>query len=320
MPDLTRWLDRWNRYWFPPASTLNLAGARIVAVAAQLFWFFPAWSHQINLLTKNERFLDPQPIIRVVTLLAPREVIFTPQVWAVVYWGTFVAGLLALVGLFTRTSLFVLALGMWLLVGHAYSYADVHHHEALFVIFLMLLPLAPAGDRLSLDALLRRRRGTEGDRDTSTMAMWPLKLLHVLLSLTYFSTGITKLLSGGLQWMNGYTVATYTFGDAIQRHRPLGIWIAQHHTLCVLLGIGTIAFETFYFLSLFLPRLAPLFFLSGILFHFGLWLSAGQPFYEHMVMNAILLLFLGSRWRRTADAGTVLRRRPAPLAGTPLPT
>ena len=37
MPDLTRWLDRWNRYWFPPASTLNLAGARIVAVAAQLF-------------------------------------------------------------------------------------------------------------------------------------------------------------------------------------------------------------------------------------------------------------------------------------------
>jgi uncharacterized membrane protein YphA (DoxX/SURF4 family) len=317
MPDLTRWLERWKQYWFPRTPTLNLAGARIVAVAAQLFWFFPVWDYQLNLLTKNDRFIDPQPIIRAITLLAPREVFFTPEVWTVLYRVTFGAGLLALVGLFTRTSLFVLALGLWILVGQAYSYADVHHHEALFVIFLILLPLAPAGDRLSLDALLRRRRGVVDEgHGASTMAVWPLKLLHVLLSLTYFSTGITKLVSGGLQWMNGYTVASYTFGDAIQRHRPLGIWIAEHHYLCVLLGVATIAFETFYFVSLFLPRLAPLFFLGGVMFHFGLWVAAGQPFYQHMVMNAILLLFL-------RPAGVAIpawpgpRGKPAPLVRSP---
>jgi hypothetical protein len=320
MPTLTRWLERWNRYWFPRSSTLNLAGARIVAVAAQLFWFFPVWDYQINLLTKNDRFIDPQPIIRAITLLAPREAFFTPDVWAVLYRVTFGAGVLALVGLFTRTSLFVLALGLWILVGQAYSYADVHHHEALFVIFLMLLPLAPVGERLSLDALLRRRRGgMPEDHGASTMAVWPLKLLHVLLSLTYFSTGITKLLSGGLRWMNGYTVATYTFGDAIQRHRPVGIWIAEHHTLCVLLGVATIAFETFYFVSLFLPRLAPLFFLGGVMFHFGLWVAAGQPFYQHMVMNAILFLFLDPAGLR-ASVRRSERRQPAPLVRSPQPT
>lgn len=318
MPAMRPWLDRWNRYWFPLASTRNLAGARIVAVATQLFWFFPELHYQLTLLSKNDRFLDPQPIIRVITFLAPREAIFTPGVWTALYGVTFGAGLLALVGLFTRTSLFVLALGLWILVGHAYSYADVHHREALFLIFLILLPLAPVGEQLSLDALLRRRRGALSDPSLSTMAMWPLKLLHVLLSLTYFSTGITKLLSGGLRWMNGYTVAIYTFGDAVQRHRPLGIWIAQHHTVCVLLGVATIAFETFYFVSLFLPRLAPLIFLSGILFHFGLWAAAGQPFYQHMVMNAILLLFLTpSRpallaWRRPGQRSSPLVRAPQP--------
>ena len=61
-------------------------------------------------------------------------------------------------GFFTRTSLFVLALGIWIFVSHGYSYADVHHPQALFAIFLMVLPFSPSGDRLSVDALIRRRR------------------------------------------------------------------------------------------------------------------------------------------------------------------
>jgi hypothetical protein len=319
-----RWIDRWNRYWFPPSSTLNLACCRILAVAAQLFWFFPSLDYQINLLSKNPRFIDPQPIIRAITLVVPRDVFFTPAVFTALHRITFAAGLLALVGLFTRTSLFVLALGIWILVGHAYSYADLHHPEALFAIFLMILPLSPAGDRLSLDAVLRRRRAARAgapprDRAVSDTAMWPLKLVHVLLSMTYFSTGITKLLSGGLAWMNGYTVAIYTFGDAIQRHKPLGIWVAQHHTLCVLLGVGTIAFETFFFVSLFVPRLAPLFFLSGILFHLGLYVTAGQPFFQHMVLNAMLLLFLDPAWFLAWVSRTSVARA-AGLARSPQPS
>ena len=47
--------------------------------------------------------------------------------------------------------------------------------------------------------------------------MWPLKLAHVVLAMTYFSTGITKLLAGGLAWMNGYTLQTYVFIDGINR-------------------------------------------------------------------------------------------------------
>ena len=128
------------------------------------------------------------------------------------------------------------------------------------------------------------------------MAMWPLKLAHVLLAATYFSTGATKLLSGGLGWMNGYTVQMYTFTDAMTQNRTLGIWLAQHHTLGILLGAFTVLFELFFFLSLLAPRLAPLFFLGGIFFHIGLYLASGQPFYFHIILNTLLLLFLDPHW------------------------
>lgn len=293
---MTRWLALWNAFWFPSTTTVNLAAARIVAVAAELFWLFPRLDYQINLAVKNTRFEDAQPLIRLIDALVPREALFTAEGLTTVYWVSTVAGALALVGLFTRVSLFVFALGMWFFVSHAYSYADVHHPQALFAIFLMSLAFSPAGHSLSLDALLRRWRAGPAAPERLETAMWPLKLAHVLLAMTYFSTGISKLISGGLAWMNGYTLQNHVFSDAINRDIPIGLWLSQQHTLCVLLAIGTIAFELFFFVSLFLPRTAVFFFAGGILFHLGLYVTSGHPFFEHIVLNTVLLLFLDPDW------------------------
>jgi len=269
-------------------------------VAFELFWFFPSLQYQINLTNKNQHFVDPQPVIRVLTTLAPREVLFTPLNLTILSWVMWLAGWAALVGFRTRTALFLLALGEWVFVSHAYSYGDVHHNQALFAIFLLALAFSPAGESLSVDALLRRRRapapGGAVEAPRSDLAMWPLKLAHVLLALTYFSTGATKLLVGGFRWMNGYTLQISVMSDAIPGNIPLGIWLAQHHTLCIVLSVFTILFETFYFVSLLVPRIAPLFFLGGVFFHIGLYLTGGHPFFQHIVMNAMLLLFLDPDW------------------------
>jgi uncharacterized membrane protein YphA (DoxX/SURF4 family) len=291
----------WNAYWFPTTTALNLAGARIVVVAVEMLWFFPSLSYQINLAVSNTQFQSPQPLIRLVSAVVPREVLFTANGLTAVYWVSMAAGVLAIIGLFTRPALFVYSLCYAFFVSHAYSYADVHHREALYAIFVMALAFSPAGDRLSVDALLRRRRAERAgapaaESERTDLAMWPLKLLHVLLSMTYFSTGVTKLLSGGLRWVNGYTLQNAIFSDAINRDIPVGIWLAHQHTLCVALSIFTILFETFYFVSLFFPRVAPYFFLSGLLFHLSLYITSGHPFFEHMLLNATLLVFYDPNW------------------------
>jgi len=299
---VTRWIDRWNRYWFPTTTTRTLALCRIIAVSAQLYWFPSLLSH-INLASKNPDFVDPQVLIRAITFIIPRDVLFTPQGITTLYWITLVAGLTALVGLFSRPSLFIFALGNWIFVGHRYSYADVHHPEALFAIFLMTLALAPSGRSLSLDALLRRPRarnaGASTDRlETSDTAMWPLKLAHVLLAMTYFSTGASKVIVGGLGWMNGYTVQIYTFANAMPENRTWGIWLAGQHTFGVLLGAFTVLFELFFFVSLVLPRTAPFFFFNAILFHIALYVTMGHQFFLHIILNAILLFLLHPGWFR----------------------
>jgi uncharacterized membrane protein YphA (DoxX/SURF4 family) len=298
-----RWIERWNAYWFPETTTRALGLSRILVVAAQLLLFPPVLEKHINFLTKNSDFIDPQVLISAIAAVVPRETLFTPSGFTTLYWVTFVAGLLTLVGLFTRPAAFVFALGNWIFIAHEYSYGDRHHGEALFLILLMCYAFSPSGDSYSVDALLRRWRSRraggapEAPRRVDT-AMWPLKFVHVLLAMTYFSTGVSKLIAGGPSWMNGYTLQLYTFNDALNRGMPFGLWLAQQHTLAIALSIFTILFETFFFVSLLVPWTAPLFFIGGIFFHLSLYLAGGHDFFQHIVLLFVLLLCLAPAWWR----------------------
>jgi uncharacterized membrane protein YphA (DoxX/SURF4 family) len=293
-PRLAEW---WDRYWFTPAPTVNLAMARILAVASQLFWVFPSLDEQLSRLQANSRFIHPQMLIRGVAAIFPRDTWFTPGTITTLYWLTVAAGVLALIGLFTRPAMLVLSLGVWFLVAHRFSYGDVHHSEAMFAFFLMSLALSPCGEELSADAWRRRRAGRLPE-EVSPFARWPFALGHVLLAMVYFSTGITKLIFGGLQWMNGYTLQARTLMDALGRDVPLGIWFAQQHTLAILLSIGTVIFELTFCLSLFLPRWKTWFFAAALGFHVGLHLVAGHGFFGHMAVILILLFCYDPPWLR----------------------
>jgi Vitamin K-dependent gamma-carboxylase len=213
-------------------------------------------------------------------------------------WGvTLAAGVLSLIGLFTRPALLVHALGIWFLIAHRFSYGDVHHSEAAFALFLMSLAFAPSGERLSVDAWRRQRTGRTL-AELSPYARWPFALAHLLLALMYFSTGITKLIFGGLRWMNGYTLQIRTLQDALARDIPLGMWLAQHHTMAILLSIGTVAFEVGFWTSLFLPRWKSLYFAAALAFHVGLHLVAGHGFFKQMAVVLILLICYDSPWLR----------------------
>ena len=299
-----RWMDRWNSWWFPSSPTSHLAVCRIVAVGAQLLWFYPDLGEHINFIEKNDQFHHPQLITRVLVAIFSRDAVFNPSTFTALYWGTFAVGVLALVGLFTRVALLLFAAGTWIFVAHLFSYGDRHHTEALFAIFLLLLALAPSGERLSVDAALRRRRSGAAGAETSDLALWPLKLMHVLLGFTYFSAGAAKMLHSGPRWMNGYTLQGHTLGDALSRGHPVGVWLAQQYTLAVLLSVFTIIFELFFWVSLVVPRRwVPLFLLAALMFQVGLYVSGGYDFFQHMVLLVLLLVFLYPEWWQQRLAG-----------------
>src|SRR2546427_6026328 len=153
--------------------------ARIIAVGLQLLFFLPSLDKHFELLDKNPNFIDPQLIISAIARIFPREDYFTHANFTALHWLMVVAGILALIGLFTRVSVLVFALLSMFFVAHEYSYGDRHHTEALWTIFIMCLAFSPSGARLSVDALLRRRRagatGAPPEPETVDSAMWPLK-------------------------------------------------------------------------------------------------------------------------------------------------
>ena len=284
-----------------------------MAVGAQLFWFYPNLAEHVNLLQKNEEFVHPQLITRVLVAVFSRDAVFNPTTFTVLYWGTFAVGLLALAGLVTRVSLLLFATGTWIFVAHLFSYGDRHHTEALFAIFLMLLALAPSGERLSVDAVIRRWRTGKPGAETSELAIWPLKLTLVLLGFSYLSAGMAKMAHSGLRWMNGYTLQGHTLGDALSRGHPVGVWLAQQHTLAVGLSVFTIIFELFFWTSLVVPRRwLPLYLLAALMFQVGLYVSGGYDFFQHMVLLVLLLIFLvPDWWERFVYATERERRAPA---------
>lgn len=303
-------INLWNSYWFPQTTTAPLGISRIVVVAAQLFWLFPVIEANIELLERNPEFISPQILIAAIAAIVPDQSFFSPAGFAWLRSFTILAGIACLVGLFTRTSAFLFALGNWVIIAHRYSYADVHHPEAILCIFLMLLAFAPSGDSLSLDAVIKRLRGHRHKPDEKIeRAVWPLKLVHVLLGLTYFSTGLAKLIYGGFQWMNGYTLQQKILTDAVRRDLPLGIWLAQDYTLCLLLSVYTIWFELFFIVSVFFPGTIWFFLINGILFQAGLYVFTGHPFFQHTIFLTLLLVFHQSDWCESWLARKQLARK-----------
>jgi hypothetical protein len=327
------WLSRLHDHWFAPAPLRDLAAVRIVLVGMQvtlLLWPFLARKlgacagcnprYQLALTAIDAREFTPLPALKV--LLLPlgwgarpgAELLDT--VWVV----TAVAGMFALLGVLTRPSLLILAAGSTLLVAHAYSYRERHHPEAMLTIMLWTLAFAPSGARWSVDALLRRRRGGSAAPDLSLHARWPLRLGQWLFVLMYLSAGTSKLLNGGIRWMNGYTLAAYIADNALERGAGLGVWVAQQLPLVQLLSIGAIVFELGFVAVMLWPRLTWVFVLGGVALHGAIFLLQRAPFPQ---LIALYIVFIGElrRWRPALllppSPLWIIRRHPA--ADTPGP-
>ena len=121
-----------------------------------------------------------------------------------------VLAILAAVGVATRASLVALA-AMYLYAGSILnSYGFVSHDTTLPMIVLLVLAFSPGVTTCSLSAY-RRRRSARGSWTGlgAKVPVWPARLILVVLTLIYFSSGYAKLRETGIEWGDGKTLQTY---------------------------------------------------------------------------------------------------------------
>ena len=287
---------RWNKFWFRSAPLLNLAVCRIIIVGYQLYHLLSAYQHYISAADLPAFLYEPLPILEPLTwLIGDRP---GAGVLVAIFWLTFSAGVTSLVGFLANPSLWVFAIGNIFLQGHAYSYGEIHHPEALMMISLLTLAMSPAGKDLSVDDY--RQRGlsvTNGLRDylselgkkKSEFAQWPLLFISALFGIIYLDAGLSKVAESGLDWANGYTLQYYLAQDALRWGSDLGNWLSQHHTLVEIMSWGALLFELTFFLVVIYPRLAFLYIPAGIAMHTVIYLTMNAPFFTFITLYSVFI-------------------------------
>lgn len=291
----------WNEYWFRPASLFNLAVCRVIIVGYQLYYHGTKYENYIGAAALPEFLYDPLLVLEL--FLGPfgaAGAAYRPgqEMLIAVYWLTLGAGLAAWLGLFTKPTLWIFALGSLFLQGHAYSYGEMHHPEALMMIALVILAMSPAGKELSIDDVWRKTRSKAvGVRDylyslgeeKSAFARWPLLLIQVLFALVYLDAGLSKMEEAGLDWMNGYTLQYYLAQDAMRWGSDLGLWLSHHHILAEIMSWGVVIFELTFFLVVIFPWLAMLYIPIGVSIHTGTYIAMAAPFFTYIVLYSVFV-------------------------------
>jgi hypothetical protein len=182
-----------------------------------------------------------------------------------------VFGIMAMVGLFSRTSAALAALIGLYTLGVPQLFGQTNHYHHL-VWFAAILATSRCGDYLSVDAAIRAWRSVgRGEmlvpRKSRAYAL-PLRFVWLLMGLIYLFPGMWKYWRSGLDW---------AFSDNFQNQlhlkwMQLDGWmpvfrIDRYPLLCQLGALGAIMFELTFIVFIFFPRLRWVPAVWGLVFH-----------------------------------------------------
>jgi predicted DCC family thiol-disulfide oxidoreductase YuxK len=294
--------QKWDHFWFEPATADNLGLARILVFGSMaIFYFttpylFPAWGwHE----TFNEWggvssvFWKPIWLFRSLhlPLLSVQAISVMDAVWKL-------SLVLGAIGLFTRSSAAVAFILSVYLFGLPNNFGKTHHLEILLLWAFLIMTFSRCGDSWSVDRLIKTARSGTGPGSeppkVSGEYTWPIRLIWVTMSMIYFEAGVSKLRHSGIEWVTGDAMsffllrAQYHVTDA----EPLanwGLWMVRHPWASHLLAGMGLSLELSYPLALFSKRLRWIIMPSGMMMQAGIAVLMGPNFYQMMLCQLIWL-------------------------------
>ncbi len=197
---MIRKLDRWI---FGYGSPLTLGvyravfGSIIFIGLLMLSFDFGDWFTETGLVPQTGAKLWAGDIWRLSLLNGVTDSRITGAVFA----ATLLASLTTALGLWTRVSTILLALGLVSL--HHRNPFILNGGDSLIRVTAIYFAVMPVGAAFSLDRLRIRRRGGP---ESSPISLWPQRLIQVQMAIVYGTTVLHKLT--GVHWMDG-TAAWY---------------------------------------------------------------------------------------------------------------
>ncbi len=195
-----------------------------------------------------------------------------------------VSCVLAIAGLFTRTSIIVSAVLSVYVLGLPQLFGKINHYHHL-IWFMLILAVCPCADVLSVDAIRKSwKRADRGVTEAPPAAIayaLPLRFVWLLMGVIYFSAGFWKVWTGGVAWAwsNNPRNMMYNKWMELAGWTPM-FRIDQHPLFFKLSALFTIAFELSFIFLIFFAAVRWLAPVGGLAFHNATNLFMRIPFWN----------------------------------------
>jgi predicted DCC family thiol-disulfide oxidoreductase YuxK/uncharacterized membrane protein YphA (DoxX/SURF4 family) len=235
---------------------------------------------------------------------------FPPEGFLRILEAVLAACLIAImIGWYTRAASFLAVVVAMTGFGFSYGVGKIDH-DILLVLVPGAMALAGWGDRLSLDALRRRRRGAAEPPERAEQ--WPLRLYALVIGLAFLTAAYQKIKGG---WLDPMTHAVqgiqarefYTHGRD-QLLAPFFVGV-DNPVLWEAIDVATILLEAGMILAVLSWRGTRVGFAVAATFHLGVWLMMNIPFFMNVVTYGFVV-----RWDRI-PVPRALRHAPQPSPG-----
>ena len=177
------------------------------------------------------------------------------------------SGFLCMIGLFTRVSALVHVVAAFYILGVPNFFGKVNHSH--FQVWLPLIfAFSPCADRLSLDALIWKRKSP----GQAVQYGLPIKLFWVILGTLYFFPGFWKIWNAGFDWAfkDNLLHQMYFKWIELRDWQPL-FQIDKAPNLLRLLAFSVIVWELVFIILILRPATRLIAVIEGLLFHFSTW-------------------------------------------------
>jgi hypothetical protein len=207
----------------------------------------------------------------------------------------------AAIGLFTRISTVVTAIGVFFLHGIFLGSNAFNHAWFLTMYAFIALCFARTNDRWSVDYYLKkyfrkkiRHNQHRPKKITLADTGFARQLFLVFAVGFYFAAGLSKLHNAGLAWTNGHLIQYFA---EMYNEPPLGSILANSLFLSQLSAVISLLFELGAIAALFSRQARLILVLGWIGMHIGIRFSLGPRYIQNIICLTLLI-----DWRRAAIA------------------
>jgi hypothetical protein len=198
------------------------------------------------------------------------------------FWFALASAILLTLGLFTRISSILVFICLTSIQQR--NLYITHGGDAFLRLAGFFLIFAPAGATVSLDHLIRVRRGKESNT-FQLRSPWAQRMIQLQLSFMYLVTFLLKI--KGAPWLQGNALFYIYHLDEFRRF-PLPAWFF-HPTVLMLGSWSALALEFSLGVLIWVKEFRYVLLALGLLFHLWLEYSLNIPLFQWDILSAYVL-------------------------------